>query len=210
MVYVCRAENCSKSFSTKSNRNKHEKKKGHGPIPNCQPIIERVDDIYVCPTDGCSTKSKYKANIVKHLKYCDKLLEKRENSKTCSFCGKVFAQKSNRDRHVQNTHINVPITDKSQESEVEMVPSMAFDRTAESNSDVSDTELDGAMLASGPVQNESFVDIDYPELLPVNPLPNDTVNIEIEERKRSRLEQALSNIKQSLDYSMNVSESVIL
>ena len=103
MTFPCRGENCKKSFSMKSNRNKNEKLKNHGPQLEEKTKIPCFDNLYSCPANGCDFESKYKHNIVKHLKMCVELKNKRNtvaNNKVCPVFSKVFAQKSNRDRHV--------------------------------------------------------------------------------------------------------------
>ena len=103
MVFTCRKENCKKSFSTRSNRNKHERLKNQRPPTDDKNEIPCFDDVFHCPQNGCVSKSKYKHKIVKHLKMCTDLKMKRNtvaNNKVCPVCSKVFAQKSNRDRHV--------------------------------------------------------------------------------------------------------------
>ena len=67
MDFLCRGENCKKSFSTKSNRNKHEKLKNHGPQLEKKTIIPRVDNLYRCSANGCVVESKYKHNILEFL-----------------------------------------------------------------------------------------------------------------------------------------------
>lgn len=225
MVFCCRGENCKSSFSTKSNRNKHEKKKGHGPEPTPKPIIECVGDLFVCPNDECSTSSKYKANIVKHLKSCERLMKKRKgDNKKCPFCGKVFAQKSNRDRHVQNTHNEMvdnesdhSDTGDSEVSEINEIPSMVFDPIPGPSSPITEPssntfamEIDQHEPIEESVLVDPVVDNDTEQLSSANPLSIVVINEKIEnKRKQSRLEKTLSNIKQQLDYSMNVSESVV-
>ena len=107
VVFICLKENCKKSFSSKSNRNKHERLKNHRPQTDGKNKIPYFKDVFHCPANGCVTKYKYKHNIVKHLKMCTDLKMKRNsvaNIKVCPVCSKVFAWKSNRDRHVNNVH----------------------------------------------------------------------------------------------------------
>ena len=108
MVFLCRDENCKKSFSIKSNRNKHEKLKKHGPIiTKTRILFDESSKLYACPTEDCNVQSKYKANVLKHLKSCDAIRKKRKSitsNKICPFCSRVFGQKSNRDRHVKAVH----------------------------------------------------------------------------------------------------------
>ena len=72
MVFTCCEENCKKSFSTKSNWNKHERLKNHRPQTddkNESPFF----DVFHCQTNGCVTKSEYKHNFAKQLKTCTDL-----------------------------------------------------------------------------------------------------------------------------------------
>ena len=94
-------QNCKKSFSTRFNRNKHERLKNHWLQTNDKNEIPCFNNVFHCPANGCVTK------IVKHLKMCTDLKLKRNtvaNNKICPVCSKVFAQKSNCDRHVTIVH----------------------------------------------------------------------------------------------------------
>ena len=142
MVFRCRNEKCERSFSTISNRNKHERLKNHGPHSEDKIEIPFFNDAFHCPIDGCDTKSNYKHNILKHLKKCIDLKMKRSivaNNKACPICSKVFAQKSNRERHFKNVHSqqdsadgidNVPgefdNDDNEQEQQNQTLPPMVF------------------------------------------------------------------------------------
>ena len=104
--------NCSKVYSSILSRNKHEKKKGHWSEKNTDPDISFNEEtqLFHCPTAGCATTAKYKYNIVKHLKSCysvNKCRKKAADNKFCKACGKVFAKKSNRDRHFQQFHTEI-------------------------------------------------------------------------------------------------------
>ena len=69
--------------------------------------IPFFNNVFYCPTNCCVTKFRYKHNIVKHLNMCTNLKMKRNtvaNNKVCPACSKVFAQKSNRGRHVNIVH----------------------------------------------------------------------------------------------------------
>ena len=77
MVFTCGEENCKKSFTTKSNRNTHERLKNHRPQTDDKNEIPFFDDVFHYPANGCVTKSKYKHDIVKHLKIWTDLKIKR-------------------------------------------------------------------------------------------------------------------------------------
>ena len=105
MVFTCREENCKESFTTKSNRNTHERLKNHRPQTddkNESPFF----DVFHCQTNGCVTKSEYKHNFVKQLKTCTDLKMKRTTvaNKVCPVFSKLFAQRSNCNRHVNILH----------------------------------------------------------------------------------------------------------
>ena len=79
MVVYCRSDHCNKTFSTIFNRNKHEKKKGHGPKDQKREIpYDAEQNIFLCPSAQCETSAKYKYNIVKHLKSCNKINKKKK------------------------------------------------------------------------------------------------------------------------------------
>ena len=93
MAFPCRGENCKKS-----NRNKHEKLKNHGPQLEEKTKIPCLNYLFRCPTNSCDVESNYKHNIVKDIKISVEYKKKRNtfaNSKVCLVCSKVFAQKSN-------------------------------------------------------------------------------------------------------------------
>ena len=90
MVFPCCNEDCKKSFSTKSNRNKHEKLKEHGPtVTKTRIPFDETSKLYAYPTEDCNVQSKYKSNVLKHLKLYDSIRKKRKsivNNKICPFC----------------------------------------------------------------------------------------------------------------------------
>ena len=91
MVFPCRNEKCERSFSTISNRNKHERGKNHGPQSEDKIEIPFFNDAFHCPIVGCDTKSNNKHNILKHLKKCTDLKMERSivaNNKVCPICSK--------------------------------------------------------------------------------------------------------------------------
>ena len=109
MRFVCRNQTCQKQFSTKFNRNKHERIKGHfeeSKQATCKVPHDPSTNLYSCPRIDCKTTSKYKQNILKHLKSCSQVNLNKATAKenrTCGIC-KTFAKKSNRDRHIQSVH----------------------------------------------------------------------------------------------------------
>ena len=113
MRFPCRDESCGKSFSTKFNRNKHERATGHFQEEQERSVREIPFDeskkLYMCPTDDCKTSSKFKHNIIRHLKLCYRVNNDRklnEENKICNICNKLFPKKSNRDRHMNTVHKN--------------------------------------------------------------------------------------------------------
>ena len=78
MVAPCGSVNSDKTFSTTSDRNKHEKSKGHDPNDTLGPTsFDTSMKIYTCPVPICSMSSKYDYNNVQHLKRCHEILKKR-------------------------------------------------------------------------------------------------------------------------------------
>ena len=110
MRFVCRGPDCKKDFSTKFNRNKHEKVKKHYQQDSkisYEVPYDAKNEVFYCPSIGCNTTSRYKHNIQKHLKTCYIVNQnKKDNAdnKICHICNKQFTKKSNRDRHVKNVH----------------------------------------------------------------------------------------------------------
>ena len=100
----CRNAECGKTFSTRSNRDRHEKKVGHTPAQRRNsiqvPIFNKDLNEYCCP--NCLVTSKFKSNITRHIKKGCKT--KKKDNKVCPHCKQTFAQKSNRDRHIKRFH----------------------------------------------------------------------------------------------------------
>ena len=63
---------CSKNFTDRSSRNRHEKNFNHKVAKRrCkQHFSDEKEKKYDCVTTGCSRNSKFKDNIVRHLKDC--------------------------------------------------------------------------------------------------------------------------------------------
>ena len=58
MVFLCCNEDSKKSFSTKSNRNKHEKLKEHGPTVTKTKIpFDETSELHACPTEDRNVQS---------------------------------------------------------------------------------------------------------------------------------------------------------
>ena len=130
------------------------------------------------------------------------------NNKVCPICSKVFAQKSNRDRHVKNFHSQQDSADgidnvsdefdnddNEQEQQNQSLPSMVF----------STETIQPKVLQSLPTMNDTNPEEEEElERTEVTEPSNENT-----EQKQSRLEMTLLKIKQQLDYSMNVTESVL-
>ena len=187
MACPCCDKNCKKSFSTKYNRNKQEKRKGHGPQLQGKLEILSIGNLYYCPTNGCIVKSKYKANIVKHLKLCVKIKEKwntHAKNKSCPVCQKVLPQKWNHDRHMQNAH-------QSLEDDIVDIDGMLNNNLP-------------SMVLADDVPTKIFQSCIIPEN-PVNktvplPIDNNPSRRNETKRKRSSLEKTVTKIKMQLGY----------
>ena len=97
--FKCRSSSSSKAL--KSNRNRHEKKKGHVPqqrLNNKTPVFDEGTKLFVCPSAGCKTTSKFNYIQIMVVNY-KKRREQTENNKVCNFCGMVFVN-----RHVRKQH----------------------------------------------------------------------------------------------------------
>ena len=120
----CRATSCGKIFSTKSNRDRHEKSTGHTPPPRREarqvPRFDAELSKYCCPLPNCAVKSEYKSCITRHIKAGCKTLSKRKtvDNKMCPHCEASFAQKSNRDRHVKRYHPSAEVVPEDNDVQV--------------------------------------------------------------------------------------------
>ena len=118
MVFYCRGEDCGKSFSTATNRNKHEKSKGHWSEKKYITEFDSNLSLFVCPSAGCNFTSKYKCNITKHLKSFYDINKQRDsiaNNKICPDCGKEFLKKLNRDRQFYSEKVVQPDDEEDEE-----------------------------------------------------------------------------------------------
>ena len=118
MVFYCRGKDCGKSFSTTTNRNKHEKSKGHWSEKKYITEYDSNLSLFVCPSAGCNFTSKYKCNITKHLKSFYDINKQRDsiaNNKICPDCGKEFLKKLNRDRQFYSEKVVQPDDEEDDE-----------------------------------------------------------------------------------------------
>ena len=70
----CQSSNCNATFSTTSNRNKHERKKNHYPSStkareHCIPFDE-AGKVHKCKNNSCKAVSEKKSNMERHIKTC--------------------------------------------------------------------------------------------------------------------------------------------
>ena len=130
MVFYCRGKDCGKSFSTTTNRNKHEKSKGHWSEKKYITEFDSNLSLFVCPSAGCNFTSKYKCNITKHLKSFYDINKQRDsiaNNKICPDCGKEFLKKLNRDRQFYSEKVVQPDDEEDDElATIVVVPNEAI------------------------------------------------------------------------------------
>ena len=108
----CRDKDCNKPFTDISNRRRHEIKSGHYQevkhrSSSKEPLHDAETKLYSCPNVACTLAVKKKGNMIRHIEKCEKQKAKKKTkagNKTCEYCGAVFKQKSNRDRHVRSAH----------------------------------------------------------------------------------------------------------
>ena len=208
MVFYCRGKDCRKSFSTTTNRNKHEKSKGHW--PKKKSVIEFDSDLslFVCPSAGCNTTSKYKYNIKKHLKSCYAINKQKDsvaNNKICPDCGKEFLKKSKRDRHFKQFH-----PEKVEEHAV--LPTMV-DIPNEAVLTIDDVEplndmpqSSNDVLDTNDVASTNGVTDSMEEHPNVSGSSHESLNTTV---KRSRLGSVISKITRNIDYSFTLNQCVI-
>lgn len=221
MVFLCREESCKKPFSTKFNRNKHERSKKHfqedaktiREIP-----FDRSTKLFSCPTIDCTTTSKYKDNVVKHLKSCYKVNMNKKaatDNKTCHICKKDFLKKSNRDRHVKNFHSNQASSDKNLNEDFDL-PTMAYDVQEDERPTFLDLnrqepsyleeqdEQEPSIIASFTYQQEPTPSFPASPIAATSPNASHVVtspNGLFSPLKVSRLEAVINKITKSIDYS---------
>jgi len=144
----CRDNSCNKSFSNKSNRDRHERKADHAP-PNrrdsiLNPVFNEESMEYGCPLLGCNSTSKYKSNISRHIKAGCPTLSVKEDNRVCPHCKQIFTQKSNRDRHVKRMHPaeSEILSNFDEENDSEIIPT--FDQDTADVMNVSFLSNDGS------------------------------------------------------------------
>ena len=141
--------------------------------------------------DGCITSAKYKYNIVKHLKSCYSVNIRKKSvaqNKICDICGKEFAQKSNRDRHVNDFHsTNVAEfdIDESGIPEFEELPTMTA--TIFSHHEVINLSSEATQQPTSSTSK----------------LPSVTSS------KQSRLESIINKLTNNIDYSSKFNQCVV-
>ena len=91
VVMKVKCRGCDKTFSTKSNRNKHERAAGHGPSETGERGIpyDSENDIYLYPTANCITTATTKRSITRHLKKCYHISINRKRNQQNKICGYV-------------------------------------------------------------------------------------------------------------------------
>ena len=201
MVVYCRSDHCNKTFSTIFNRNKHEKKKGHGPKDQKREIpYDAEQNLFLCPSAQCETSAKYKYNIVKHLKSCNKINKK--------YCDKTFTRKSSCDRHMRQCRPdeypaesgeiddNLPPAEECYDfpTMVDVAGPSRYEKTEKITDDSSSNDAN-VVFDRAPIPMEE----DPPSSSPPNNHP--IASSETKEPKHSRLEKAILAIKkQQLEY----------
>ena len=107
----CQSSNCNATFSTTSNRNKHERKKNHYPSStkareHCIPFDE-AGKVHKCKNNSCKVVSEKKSNMGRHIKTCSEYsakIKKEQNNKVWPVCRNEFLNKFNRGRHIKTMH----------------------------------------------------------------------------------------------------------
>ena len=140
---------------------------------------------------------------------CTDLRTKRNtvaNNKVCPISSKVFAQKSNRDRHVNIVHSQ------------DLGDDIALDEFDNQHDEQEKNQTMPSMVTSietvpseVPQGLPTKVSTNHPEEEDAPFKQNEVIESSSidTEKKQSRLERTLSKIKLQLDYSMNVTESVL-
>ena len=132
MVFPCRNETCSKQFSAKFNRNKHERIKGHFQEKKGSHKIpfDETKQLNTCQLRIAQLRQNINATS-ENIKSCNVVNNNKKaahDNKTCNICNKTFLKKSNRDHLIKNVHEALsPSTDKGDTADDILLLSMAFD-----------------------------------------------------------------------------------
>ena len=180
MRFICRNQTCQKQFSTKFNRNKHERIKGHfeeSKQATCKVPHDPSTNLYSGPIIDCKTTSKYKSCSQVNLNKAT-----AKENRTCGICKKTFAKNSNRDRHNQSVHHD-DIDDNVDGNDVyddliiedEAFPSMAFRNLSNSMSPPPPTTLPLPSNAIVTVPPSNLMSAPPLAALPASPVANITV-----------------------------------
>ena len=219
VVMKVKCRGCDKTFSTKSNRNKHERAAGHGPSETGEREIpyDSENGVYLCPTANCITTATTKRSITRHLKKCyDISINRKRNqqNKICGYCQNVFQKKSNRDRHVKQCHKDVNDTMEEDSNALEVQseerPTMAqFDEPPRFD------EVPPFDDQLHQVQSFSLVppSDERPAILPQCDYPVQLLSPTKDPERSSHLESIICNIKKIKSehhYEKKITENLIL
>ena len=67
------------------------------------------EEHFKCISSLCEVTSEKRFNIVKHMKRCPKIVDRKQQvyeNRTCRHCGATSVRKCNCDRHIQKPHLN--------------------------------------------------------------------------------------------------------
>ena len=100
------------------------------------PNFDEELKVFKCISLLCEVTSKKRFNIVRHIKRCPEIVDRKKQVKknrTCRHCGATFVRKSNCDRHIQKQHPNeneTPHQDGNDDliiDDFEMIPTQTID-----------------------------------------------------------------------------------
>ena len=100
------------------------------------PNFDEELKVFKCISLLCEVTSKKRFNIVRHIKRCPEIVDRKKQVKknrTCRHCGATFVRKSNCDRHIQKQHPNeneTPQQDGNDDliiDDFEMIPTQTID-----------------------------------------------------------------------------------
>ena len=105
-------------------------------VTTVAPNFDEELKIFKCISPLCEVTSKKQFNIVRHIKRCPKIVDRKnqvKKNRTCRHCGATFVRKSNCDRHIQKQHPNeneTPQQDGNDDliiDDFEMIPTQTID-----------------------------------------------------------------------------------